>query len=145
MRRLRRTWLGLLLVAVVLAGGVLAIGQTRKTRWVPVEGGHGYTEVSTAGLAAMLKKKDFPLVNVHIPYQGEIEATDLFVPFNQVDTNLDKLPADKKARIVLYCQSGSMGAIAARALVTRGYTDVWNLDGGMIAWREAGHPLRRTR
>ena len=34
-----------------------------------------------------------------------------------------------------------MSAIAAEALVKGGYTDVWNLDGGMIAWEEAGLPL----
>jgi rhodanese-related sulfurtransferase len=36
-----------------------------------------------------------------------------------------------------------MSAIAARALVKHGYTDVWNLDGGMIAWERAGYPLLR--
>jgi rhodanese-related sulfurtransferase len=34
-----------------------------------------------------------------------------------------------------------MSVTAARALVRLGYTDVWNLDGGMIAWRAAGYPL----
>jgi rhodanese-related sulfurtransferase len=34
-----------------------------------------------------------------------------------------------------------MSAIAARELVGRGYTDVWNLDGGMVAWKAAGYPL----
>jgi len=35
-----------------------------------------------------------------------------------------------------------MSAIAAEALVKGGYTDVWNLDGGMIAWEEAGFSLK---
>ena len=36
-----------------------------------------------------------------------------------------------------------MSAIAARTLVKLGYTDVWNLDGGIVAWTEAGYPLQR--
>lgn len=115
--------------------------ETLQTQQVPVEGGGTYTDVNAAGLATMLESKDFLLINVHIPYEGEIEETDLFIPYNDIEQNLDKLPTDKGAKLVLYCRSGGMGAIAARTLVKLGYTDVWNLDGGMIAWEQAGYPL----
>lgn len=108
---------------------------------VPVEGGGSYKDVTPATLNSMLAAKDFVLVNVHIPYEGEIADTDLFLPYDQVESRLAELPSDKAARIVLYCRSGSMSAIAARALVAAGYTDVWNLDGGMNAWRSQGYPL----
>jgi rhodanese-related sulfurtransferase len=112
-----------------------------QTQTVPVEGGGSYTDVSVDGLALMLENKDFPLINVHIPYQGELEGTDAFIPFDQMEQNLDKLPADKDAKIVLYCRSGNMSGISARTLVGLGYTDVWNVDGGMIAWEASGRPL----
>ena len=47
----------------------------------------------------------------------------------------------RETKIVLYCRSGSMSAIAARTLVAAGYTNVWNLDGGMNAWRALGYPV----
>jgi len=115
-----------------------------QTRTVTIEGGGRYTDVSATVLARMLAKKKFLLVNVHIPYEGEIAGTDLALPFDQVEANLAKLPTDKSARIVLYCRSGSMSSIAARALVKLGFSNVWNLDGGMIAWQEAGYPLAGT-
>jgi rhodanese-related sulfurtransferase len=113
--------------------------EALQTQDVPVEGGGSYTDINAAGLASMLETKDFLLINVHIPYEGEIQGTDLFVPYNAVEQNLDEFPADKSVRLVVYCRSGGMSAIAARTLVQLGYTDIWNLDGGMIAWTEAGH------
>ncbi len=35
-----------------------------------------------------------------------------------------------------------MSAIAAQELVKAGYTNVWNLDGGMAAWEQQGLPLK---
>ena len=114
----------------------LAVRATRAL----VEGG-SHTDVNAAGLAAMLEKKDFPLINVHVPYEGEIEGTDLFIPYDEIESHLDRLPLDKNARIALYCRSGNMSASAARTLARLGYTDIWNLDGGMIAWKAAGYAL----
>lgn len=139
----------LALLVLALAGPAPTAISTRQAlaaRPVPVEGGGSYRDVGAAALAAMIEKKNFPLVNVHVPYEGEIPGTDLFIPYDKVQGSLAKLPADKGARLVLYCRSGAMGAIAARALVRLGYTDVWNLDGGIIGWRDAGYPVvRKTR
>ena len=57
---------------------------------------------------------------MHIPYEGEIERTDIVIPFDQIAAQAGKLPPpDKSAKIVLYCRSGAMSATAARALVGR--------------------------
>ncbi len=34
-----------------------------------------------------------------------------------------------------------LSAIAAQELVKAGHTNVWNLDGGMVAWEQAGYKL----
>ena len=109
---------------------------------VTVNGG-SYTDVSVAELQSMLANKNFVFVNVHIPFEGNIAKTDMSIPYDQIDQNLAKLPTDKTAKIVLYCRSGRMSAIAAEALIGLGYTNLWNLSGGMAAWEQAGLPIER--
>jgi phage shock protein E len=108
---------------------------------VSVSGGK-YTDVSVAELQTMLASKDFIFVNVHVPFDGNISGTDLSIPYDQIEQNLDKLP-DKTAKIVLYCRSGRMSAIAAETLVGLGYSDIWNLSGGMAVWEQAGLKIER--
>jgi rhodanese-related sulfurtransferase len=100
-----------------------------------------YTNISVEELQKMLANKDFTFVNVHIPFEGDIPDTDLSIPYDEIEQNLDRLPADKDARIVLYCRSGRMSSIAAEKLANQGYTNVQNLEGGMVAWEKADLPL----
>lgn len=101
----------------------------------------GFTDITVDQLAEMLKSKDFAFVNTHVPYDGEIAQTDAFIPFDEIAQNLDKLPADKDAKIVLYCRSGNMSTTAAKELVRLGYTNLFEVDGGFNAWKAAGHEL----
>lgn len=105
-------------------------------------GGGAYNDITPARLAEMLTSKDFLFVNTHIPYEGEIEQTDAFIAFEESGPQrVGEYPADKSAKIVLYCRSGRMSAVVAEELVNAGYTNVWNLEGGMIAWEKAGYTI----
>jgi rhodanese-related sulfurtransferase len=133
-----------MLIALLAACG----GQTPAPTAAPttavkvaVEDGT-YFNLTPIQLADMLKQKDFFFVNVHIPYEGEIDPTDAQLPYDQTAQLLSQYPADKNAKIVLYCRSGRMSSIAAKELVKAGYTNVWNLDGGMSAWQVQGLPLK---
>jgi len=100
----------------------------------------GYRDITAPELKAMLEKgEEMLLIDVHIPEQQHIKGTDDFIPFNQIEANLDRLPRDKTAKIVVYCRSGSMSAIASKKLVELGYTNVNNLLGGTIEWRKLGY------
>lgn len=94
--------------------------------------------ISVEELKASMENEDIFLVNVHIPFEGNIPGTDLFVPYNEINENISLFPANKDHKIVVYCKAGSMGKDAAQALIALGYTNVWNLSGGYEAWKEAG-------
>jgi rhodanese-related sulfurtransferase len=110
---------------------------------VNVEAG-AYNNINADELNSILKKKDFVFVNVHIPFEGNIANTDLSIPYDQITepANLAQLPSDKHAKIVLYCRSGRMSEIAAEELVKLGYTNIWNLKGGMLEWEQAGFEIQ---
>ena len=109
---------------------------------ISVDGG-SYVRISAARLNSMLKAKNFLLINVHAPYDGEITPTDEFIPYDSIEKNQALLPGGKDTRIVVYCRSGYMSAVAATTLVGLGYTNVMDMDGGMTAWQKAGFPLTR--
>jgi rhodanese-related sulfurtransferase len=101
----------------------------------------GYADITVHQLANMLDDgKNFTLVNVHIPYEGELAQTDLFIAYNRISDNLDQLP-DKEAPIVLYCRSGRMSTEAATVLAGLGYNNVMEVNGGFVAWQAAGFQL----
>ena len=101
----------------------------------------GYKNISVEKFSGMMQHKDFILINVHIPYQGEIPGTDRLIPYHSIDRRQEELPADRDAKIVVYCLTGPMGYVAADKLVKLGYTNVLHFEGGMISWVRSGNQL----
>lgn len=131
-------------LSIVLIAMLLAACQPKPVteETISVAGG-SYKNISAPELQTMLKNKDFVFINVHIPFAGNIAGTDLSIPYDQIEQNLSQLPGERNAKIVLYCRSGRMSAIAAETLVKLGYTNLWNLNGGMEAWEQAGYSIEK--
>lgn len=139
------------LIVALAVGAVLALGSAA------CGSGDGESSPAAAGkqpgqeaapfirldpdqFAAEMGKEEPRLINVHIPYEGELEGTDAFVPFDRVVGD-PALPADKASEVLLYCKSGRMSETAGEALKQAGYTNVAHLEGGMQAWEAAGKGL----
>ena len=99
--------------------------------------------ISPNSLNTVMGQNDILLVDVHIPEQKHIEGTDLFAAFYKIDNYLPHLPTDKNTAIYLYCKSGPMANWAARTLFDLGYTNIYNLEGGIDAWNELKLPVNK--
>lgn len=102
-------------------------------------GGAGWTRVEAPVLAERLSGGGVFLVNVHVPDEGQIPGTDAFIPYTEIASRMDELPSD--GSLVIYCRSGNMSTEAAQELIDRGFTAFTELEGGYVAWREAGLPF----
>lgn len=98
-----------------------------------------YKNMTVDELNQQLQNKGFVLVDVHIPEQNHINGTDVFIPYDEIENQLDKLPQNKDAKIVLYCRTGRMSEIAAQKLAEKGYSNVYNVVGGMVEWVKRGY------
>jgi rhodanese-related sulfurtransferase len=122
-----------LAVAVTLArGGIADAGDPAgAVRHVSVQ------ELARASADGAL------VIDVREPWEyaeGHVEGS-LLLPLAQVAEAIPTLPRDREVYVV--CRSGNRSLVAAEALVAAGFTDVRNVDGGMIAWNAARLPVAR--
>jgi len=62
-----------------------------------------------------------------------------FIPLPEFGARFEELPRDRP--LFLFCRSGARSASAASHLIGQGWTNVSNVNGGLIAWSQAGLPL----
>lgn len=133
----------ILLTAVFLLTACQAAKEEPEIGIKADMGGYPYRVVSVPELQTMLENKDFVMVNVYTPWEKDIPQTDLRIGYDVLEQNLHQLPTDKEAKILVYCLSGGMSKKAVATLVTRGYTNIWMLDGGLTSWEAAGLPTEK--
>ena len=66
------------------------------------------------------------------------------IPIRELPKMLAKLPENKTAPILTYCQVGYRGGIAMTVLRMWGYTNVRNIRGGLDGWEKAGLPMEKS-
>ncbi len=126
----------LVFIICVLVAGVVyvqymaAFGRERAT----------YRTISAAE-AKSIMESDSSLLILDVRSNVEYESSHLKdavnVPLQNLTSRLVEF--DKNAAILVYCGSGQRSSQACTILVERGFTKVFNIQGGIAAWREAGY------
>ena len=94
----------------------------------------------------LMKQEGVFVLNVHTPYEGELNGTREFIEdWENIELHQEQLPEDKNTPILIYCRSGRMSASASQQLVRLEYKNVYDLNGGMNAWKSSGREIIFTR
>ena len=82
---------------------------------------------------------DFVLVDVREQHEADIcELGGELIPLQTLPQMLGEL--DKSAHTVVHCRSGARSANAVNLMRQAGFTNVWNLNGGILAWIDRVDP-----
>lgn len=86
--------------------------------------------------AKMDAKENIQLIDVREPYEAEIcEIGGMLIPMGDVVENADKIKKD--IPVIIHCRSGKRSAAVISALETQfGFTNLYNLKGGILAWAD---------
>jgi phage shock protein E len=142
---MRRRWFVMAAAALALLVGQLAAcspgAGTGTSHTSGAGGAQGFTLLTPQQLHRMMAERDVYLVNVHVPYEGEIPGTDAFIPYTEIASRLGELPFGAEP-VVIYCRSGVTSEQAAEAMVAAGAPAFYELQGGYTAWQAVGYPFR---
>lgn len=116
-------------------------GTTEKTE--PIGGDVSPASVTVRQLKELVDSgKDIFLLDVRTEpefIQGRLTFADARISFDSLNNHLDQLPQDKGTPIYTFCRTGRRSNIAKSSLESIGYTNVFNVVGGITAWQEAGY------
>ncbi len=103
----------------------------------------GYHDLSPSevnDLLAQKEERDLFVLNVHTPFEGQLNGTDAIIEdWQNIGGHQDELPVDKSQPILVYCRTGRMSTSAVEQLRELGYKNSYHLKGGMIAYDQAGY------
>ena len=72
--------------------------------------------------------------------KGKI-ACSINLPLDQVGEKITTIIPDKNSLVYVFCLSGSRSESAAQIMIKLGYTKVFNMTSGMLAWRAKGYKV----
>jgi rhodanese-related sulfurtransferase len=81
------------------------------------------------------------LVDVREPAENmEFNIGGKLIPLGKIQNmEVDQLEALKNEELICYCRSGNRSGQACQILDLLGFTNTKNLQGGMLAWKQAGY------
>ena len=114
-----------------------------KVRQMAASIGGEFKTIGADEAAELAQKPEVFVLDARTPgeYADGHLMNAVLIPHTEVQARASDLPADKDKPILCYCAAGVRSAKACKVLTALGYKKVFNLDGGINAWIDAGKPV----
>ena len=129
-----------MLVATLVASGAMLVWPFVSRR---VAGGR---ELGTLGATQLINSKNALLLDVRETKEidGGKLPNAIHVPLSQLANRGGELAKYVSRPVIAYCDRGQRGRTATALLAKLGFKDVYHLQGGFKAWKDAGLPVQKT-
>ena len=129
----------LMLVTMVITSGGMLLWSILGNRL------RGIKEVDSLGALQLINHKNAFILDVR--EQGEFDTGHILnaklIPLGKLKSRIGELEKYRDRTIVVNCRGGNRSATAAAALTKQGFSQVFSLAGGIVAWQKANLPVEK--
>jgi len=106
-----------------------------------------FSTVGPSGAISIINSNDTVLLDVR--EMSEVTSGTLndaiHIPLSTLTKRVAELDKYKDSSIMVYCRSGNRSGSVCRTLSGRGFGNVYNLAGGIMAWEDAHLPVSKSK
>lgn len=130
-----------LLILVAIVSGAMLVWPLVQRQFSPMKG------LGTSEVTRLINSRDAIPLDVREPKEFEAGRLPnaLHVPLSQLGSRSAELAKHAGKPVIAYCETGVRSRTAGAALAKAGLTEVYHLNGGFRAWRDAGLPVERAK
>lgn len=105
----------------------------------------GFADIKPREAVNLINREDAVALDVRDDneYRGGHILNAIHIPYALLDERLQELDSYKDKPVIVYCRTGQRSAEASVLLRKQGFSRVYKLGGGVLAWQGADLPLTK--
>ena len=126
-------------ISIAVISGIMLLWSLLGNRF------RGVKEVDSAGALQLINHKNAIVLDVREPseYDAGHVLNSKLVPLGKLKERIGELEKYRDKPIVVVCKSGSRSGTACFILGKQGFSQAYNLAGGVQAWQKSNLPLEK--
>ena len=128
-----------LLILVMIVSGAMLVWPLVQNQFSPSK------VIGNLELTRLINSANALLVDLRETrdYEGGRLPKAVHIPLSQLESRGSELARHVGRPIVTYVMRGDRGRMAGNVLARLGFKDIYTLNGGYLAWKDAGLPVEK--